>query len=670
MKCVPKFLIAIIFSFYISQFSFALDDTVFLQSTPIFVGEENFDQRIQQIKEEREPLGLVLSGGSARAYAHIGVLRQLEKADIKPDFIVANSMGAIIGLLYSAGFSADNIQQIVTSVELTSFFDIVFPLKGGILSSRYFAEALSRLFPDSSFDIANSFIPIIVPAEDFYTKRQILFAQGDIVEVMRAAFAMSFMMEPVEYYLPDGTKTLLIDSGAIDLGSFSIAKRISDNLIVSTALYTPILKGNNPITILNRTLSIGKERVLIQDILNYSPLLIRNDVENYSFMDFANVTEIINKGDICTKDFLLQSYSFYHGNYSQDTDTFSVSDFKIMRAEKKEITETFCSESKAGRKPYSKTPYAGIKIRPNVNVIDTPDFLLAEPFSIGIYGFFDYKSLYTRMGINTDFGSNYGIDAFVKLQNYKGANLIAKTSYTSTYKNKNVTTLFIGSSLSIPFFVLNSLFIRPNVEIEYLNHNTSKNDILFHREGIRFENLQSSKCLLSFNPYIFFHKNDFTNLSEITEIPLGLGLKSMTSVYPFHWLGLSLTETTRYSKNNSVNLLNGDNWKGASKNTFFDSFEYHLLSLTECELFWFSANTTITAMETLKLEKIKMGLYGAYLFGFDDKTDKSKNNTLLGLFTRLQISMAGLTKITFEVFTGWDIAEQSVSGKLSFAQYW
>lgn len=670
MKHILKFLFTISLSFYAFQVSFALDDTVFLQSTPIFVGEEKFNQRIQQIKQEREPLGLVLSGGSARAYAHIGVLRQLEKADIKPDFIVANSMGAIIGLLYSAGFSADDIEQIVTSVELTSFFDIVLPLKGGLLSSRYFEEALSRLFPDSPFDISNSFIPIIVPAEDFYSKRQIIFAQGNIIQVMRAAFAMSFMMEPVKYYLPDGTKTLLIDSGAIDLGSFSIAKRISDNLIVSTALYTPNLKGNNPITILNRTLSIGKERILIQDLLNNSPLLIRNDVENYSFMDFANVSEIINKGDTCAKDFLLNSPSFFHGNYSQDTNTFSVSDFNNMRSEKKKITETFCSEIKGGRNPYSKTAYAGIKIRPNVNVIDTPDFLLTEPFSLGIYGFFDYKSLYTRMGFNTDFGSDFGIDAFAKVQNYKGSSLITKASYTATYKNKNNTTLYIGSSASIPFFVLNSVFIRPYIELEYINHNTPSQNILFHREGIHFENLQSSKYTLSFNPYIFFHEKNLANLSDITQIPLGLGLKSMTSIQFLPFIGISFTETARYSKNNSVNLFNGDNWKGASKNTFFDNHNYHLLSLTESELFWFTLNPSITAMETFKLEKVKMGLYGAYLLGFDNNTDTLQNNTLLGLFTRLQISMAGLTKITFEVFTGWDIAEQSVSGKLSFAQYW
>src|SRR5690554_440344 len=258
-------------------------DSVWFQSSALFIGEEAFSQKIDKLREEREPLALVLSGGSARAYAHIGVLRELEKANIKPDFIVANSMGAIIGLLYASGFSPDDIEAIVTQVDLNSFFDIVFPLRGGILSSRYFLESLSRLFPNKNFDIKDSFIPIIVPTEDLYTKRQVLFAEGEITKIMAASFAMSFMMKPVPYLLESGQNLSLVDSGSIDLGSLKIAKRFTDNIIISTALYDTKLNLNNPVTVLNRTFSIGKERQLVQDILDFEPHLIRNDVEQFSF---------------------------------------------------------------------------------------------------------------------------------------------------------------------------------------------------------------------------------------------------------------------------------------------------------------------------------------------------------------------------------------------------
>ena len=86
-------------------------ENLFYQDVPLFIGEKEFNTKLDKIRteEKREPLGLILSGGSARAYAHIGVLKKLEEEGLVPDFIVANSMGAIVGILYSAGFSAERV---------------------------------------------------------------------------------------------------------------------------------------------------------------------------------------------------------------------------------------------------------------------------------------------------------------------------------------------------------------------------------------------------------------------------------------------------------------------------------------------------------------------------------------------------------------------------------
>jgi hypothetical protein len=79
--------------------SYAAVDGLMDAPIPIVYGEEGFRQRIEaRTGGEREAVGLVLSGGSARAFAHIGVLTRMEEAGIVPDFIVANSMGSIIGL--------------------------------------------------------------------------------------------------------------------------------------------------------------------------------------------------------------------------------------------------------------------------------------------------------------------------------------------------------------------------------------------------------------------------------------------------------------------------------------------------------------------------------------------------------------------------------------------
>ena len=65
---------------------------------------------------ERPKVGLVLSGGGAKGLAHIGVLKVLEEAGIRPDYITGTSMGSIIGGLYAIGYSAAELDSIVTSL--------------------------------------------------------------------------------------------------------------------------------------------------------------------------------------------------------------------------------------------------------------------------------------------------------------------------------------------------------------------------------------------------------------------------------------------------------------------------------------------------------------------------------------------------------------------------
>ena len=119
-------------------------DDILSADLPIAYGEASFRTRIlDRTGGERSPVGLVLSGGSARAFAHIGVLRYLEEEGIVPDFIISNSMGSIVGLLYSAGLSPDQIYSAVTGVSIQTLFDLGLPLNGGLLdSSRFLSNPL------------------------------------------------------------------------------------------------------------------------------------------------------------------------------------------------------------------------------------------------------------------------------------------------------------------------------------------------------------------------------------------------------------------------------------------------------------------------------------------------------------------------------------------------
>lgn len=269
---------------------FPADDPFRQVVEPVRVGTEAFDARIRTIRASgREPLGLVLTGGSARAYAHIGVLEALEAEGIRPDFIVANSMGALVGLLYAAGVSPQTIRQIVETMPPEQYLDVVLPTKGGFLDSSNLQALIRSLVGD--VDLRDLPIPIIVTAEDLNSRRQVEIAEGDFARVMAATFAMPAIFEPVSM---DGLT--LIDGGVTNLAPVSTAARYSSNLIVSTALYNRRMDFGNPVTVINRAIDLGKTRSGMEDIFAFRPMIIRNDVEDISYMAFSEPEIIIERG--------------------------------------------------------------------------------------------------------------------------------------------------------------------------------------------------------------------------------------------------------------------------------------------------------------------------------------------------------------------------------------
>jgi NTE family protein len=88
----------------------------FLLISVVFVGQD-----------KQPKVGLVLSGGGAKGFAHIGVLKEIDKAGIQIDYIGGTSMGAIIGGLYAAGFSAIQIETIVKETDFGSLLRDILP---------------------------------------------------------------------------------------------------------------------------------------------------------------------------------------------------------------------------------------------------------------------------------------------------------------------------------------------------------------------------------------------------------------------------------------------------------------------------------------------------------------------------------------------------------------
>ena len=105
-------------------------------SVIMFLIFSNFLFSNEIIVEDNNKIGLVLSGGGAKGFAHIGLLKILDEEKIPVDYIVGTSMGSIIGALYSMGYSANEIEEIVLSRDWLSYFSDLISRENELIENK------------------------------------------------------------------------------------------------------------------------------------------------------------------------------------------------------------------------------------------------------------------------------------------------------------------------------------------------------------------------------------------------------------------------------------------------------------------------------------------------------------------------------------------------------
>lgn len=270
---------------------------ILISDIPVTYGDEAFRARILLRTEgKRDPIGLVLTGGSARACAHIGVLRYLDEHGIVPDFIVSNSMGSIIGMLYAAGITPDQIEEILRVGDISSYFALTLPSNGGFLDPSGF-RALIDYIVGEEYRLEETDIPVMVVCDDLVSKREVRITEGPFTDILIASFALPVYFSPYKY-----NGHLLVDGGVISLAPIDAAYDYTDTVILSTTFYDADTANLiNPVTILNSSFDIGKRQNASSDLKKYTDLIwIRCAVEQFSFMAFKDASIMADIGYECT----------------------------------------------------------------------------------------------------------------------------------------------------------------------------------------------------------------------------------------------------------------------------------------------------------------------------------------------------------------------------------
>jgi NTE family protein len=139
-------------------------------------------------------VALVLGGGGCRGHGHIGVIRVLEKFGLKPDLVVGSSAGSLVGALYAAGLSADQIERYGRSISTNLLRDWIFPKLGVFGNDAIRRFVVDRVGTRSIDSLSTRFAAV---ATDLRSGAMVVLDRGDLGLAVQASSSIPGLMEPV-----------------------------------------------------------------------------------------------------------------------------------------------------------------------------------------------------------------------------------------------------------------------------------------------------------------------------------------------------------------------------------------------------------------------------------------------------------------------------------------
>ncbi len=291
---------------------------IFLMLISLFSQPTNAQDTVKRPK-----IGLILSGGGAKGFAHIGVLKVLESAGVKIDYIGGTSMGAVVGGLYASGYSANQIDSIFGSTNFDELLQDYIPRTSKSFFEKHNDELYAISLPFKKFNIGIPIalskglynynlltslthkvrhitdfnklpIPFLCIATDIETGKEVLLNKGYLPQAMLASSAFPSLFSPVEI---DGK--LLIDGGVSNNYPIEEIRKLGADIIIGVDVQDG-LKDRKSLKDATRILVQITNLQMIEKMKEKSKntdIYIKPKVAEYSVISFDKGKEIIKLGE-------------------------------------------------------------------------------------------------------------------------------------------------------------------------------------------------------------------------------------------------------------------------------------------------------------------------------------------------------------------------------------
>ena len=278
----------------------------------------------KQLSSDDPRIGLVLSGGGARGFSHIGVLKALEDNDVRVDFVAGTSMGGVMGGLWAAGISPDSLETLAKFVDWSGFFSdtpdrsmlyvtqkednkkhlVTLRFDGfkptiptAITVGQKLNSLLNRLSIEANYRSGHNFdmlrTPLAICAVDIITATPVVLRGGNLADALRATMSIPLAFTPLEM-----DSMILMDGGLLMPIPVEIAQEYGTDITIAVNTTSPLLTRDevlDPIDIANQTTTVMQYEKRNRE-LELADIVITPEIGGHQATDFSNLDFLIEQG--------------------------------------------------------------------------------------------------------------------------------------------------------------------------------------------------------------------------------------------------------------------------------------------------------------------------------------------------------------------------------------
>ncbi len=241
------------------------------------------------MSEKNYRTGLVLSGGGARGFAHIGVLKALNDAGIYPDVVSGTSAGALVGVLYADGFAPEEILKLMNSTSRLHYVRPTVP-REGLLQISGIETILKENLRAKKFEDLK--IPLFVTATDLNNGKAVYFSSGELLKTVIASASIPVLFKPVII-----NDICYVDGGVLDNMPIKPIEGNCEFIIGSFVNPTGYEKTvTSLVQIAERTFSLNMAKELDHKEMKFDLFIAPAELKNYKILDPEKAVEVYEIG--------------------------------------------------------------------------------------------------------------------------------------------------------------------------------------------------------------------------------------------------------------------------------------------------------------------------------------------------------------------------------------